>query len=399
MALVSIIIPTFNRAHWLQTTIPNILQQRDAEWELLVVDDGSTDTTAQLVQSVTDPRVRYIYHEHGERSPARNFGLQQARGEFVLFADDDDLLHPDFLSRARQVQAKTHAGVVHAGIRLIDAKGNFLPQAPTIPSAHQDILRALLVENFGLASALVKRDWVERVGGFDETLTAAEDWDLWIRLAAENCVFAPVPEALIYYRMHDANTVQNWLHMESHGRLVLMRALERYAARTAPYRQNALARQQFRHAIQRSVHRDIPGAIQCLSDGFRIYPPLCQEPAVYYQAFCSTQPRGYEGTDQFIDLEIGAALVFGALANAFHDTSSSELNAMRSKAYALAHETLARLYYKRRELKPARQHFWRALQIQPSRAREIQFALRFSKALVPLGVLRNLERVRQKTAA
>lgn len=386
MALTTFIIATYNRAHWLALTLENILRQRDADWELLVVDDGSTDNTAQLVPSVQDTRVRYIYHEHGERSAARNFGLKQARGEFVIFMDDDDFLHPAMLERARQVYATTGADVVYHGSRVMDHTGALLPQAPFIPTRRDDMLRALLVENFGLSFALLKRAAVERVGGFDVSLSAAEDWDLWIRLAAAGCAFAFVPEALFYYRMHADNTIRDWKRMEASSRFVLERALATWPQATAPYRHIALARQALREALRRAFYRDLAGAQQKLSVAFSADPALAADLDVFYQAACATQPNGYKGTLEYLDLAYGAEFLCGALEQTFARADS--VAASRNAAFALAHETLARLYYAQRELKLARQHLRRALQYQPTRALRRQVILTWFKAMLPAAWLR-----------
>jgi len=386
MALTTFIIATYNRAHWLALTLENILRQRDADWELLVVDDGSTDNTAQLVQSFQDPRVRYIYHEHGERSAARNFGLKQARGEFVIFMDDDDFLHPAMLERARQVYAATGADVVYYGSRVMDHVGALLPQAPFIPTRRDDMLRALLVENFGLSFALLKRAAVERVGGFDVSLSAAEDWDLWIRLAAAGCAFAFVPEALFYYRMHADNTIRDWKRMEASSRFVLERALATWPQATAPYRQIALARQALREALRRAFYRDLAGAQQKLSVAFSADPALAADLDVFYQVACATQPNGYKGTLEYLDLTYGAEFLLGALEQTFARADS--IAASRNAAFALAHETLARLYYAQRELKLARRHFRRALRYQPTRALRREVTLTWFKAMLPAAWLR-----------
>ena len=383
MALTSFIIATYNRAHWLKLTIENILQQRARDWELLIVDDGSTDNTAQTVANFSDTRIRYFYREHGERCAARNFGLTQARGEFVIFTDDDDFLHPDMLARTQEVHSKTSAGLIYMGSQIIDEAGQILRQAPFVPTIRGNMLRELLVDNFGLQAALIERAWVERVGCFDTALSAAEDWDLWIRMAAAGCTFAFVPDVMFYYRMHADNTIRDWSRMENSSRFVLQRALDAYPTETAPYREIALARQSFREALRRAFYRDIETAQQKLSDAFCTDVTLTDNLDIFYQVVCATQPNGYKGTLEYLDIPYGAQFLLGALERTFARAASNTTDNARSAAFALAHETIARLYYAKRDLKLARQHFWRALQYQPSRTLRREFAATMFKANLP----------------
>lgn len=98
----SIVIPTYNRAALIGATLDSVLRQEFADLELLVVDDGSKDNTAAVVQAYTDPRLHYLPKENAERAAARNYGLDRARGEYVLFLDSDDLLHPNHLRTLHQ---------------------------------------------------------------------------------------------------------------------------------------------------------------------------------------------------------------------------------------------------------------------------------------------------------
>ena len=95
--LFSVIVPTFNRAKLLKQTIKSVLKQQYQSWELIIVDDGSTDETKEVVFSFDDPRICYFYQENKERSAARNLGIHQAKGQYICFLDDDDYFLPDHL--------------------------------------------------------------------------------------------------------------------------------------------------------------------------------------------------------------------------------------------------------------------------------------------------------------
>ena len=101
MPFFSIVVPTYNRAHLIRATLVSVLEQQLLDWELLIVDDGSTDDTATVVAQFPNPRIHYLPKENAERGAARNYGLARARGEYVLFLDSDDRLHPNHLSTLR----------------------------------------------------------------------------------------------------------------------------------------------------------------------------------------------------------------------------------------------------------------------------------------------------------
>jgi len=106
--LFSLIIPTHNRAQLLPRAIESVLEQSCEDWELIIIDDGSTDDTRQVVADFTDPRIQYIFQEHGERSKARNRGIVMAEGQYFCFLDDDDYLLPDHLANLEQAIQKHH---------------------------------------------------------------------------------------------------------------------------------------------------------------------------------------------------------------------------------------------------------------------------------------------------
>ncbi|MFZ1705356.1 MAG: glycosyltransferase family 2 protein [Saprospiraceae bacterium] len=106
--IFSVIIPTFQRVQLLQNSIQSVLNQSFEYFELIIVDDGSTDETSSFVHSLKDSRVRYIFQEKGERSMARNLGIQSARGKYICFLDDDDEYTPDFLTKFFQYYQKNN---------------------------------------------------------------------------------------------------------------------------------------------------------------------------------------------------------------------------------------------------------------------------------------------------
>ena len=199
-------IPTRNRCDWLRLTLHAVLRQRDVDLEAIVIDDGSTDDTAEMLAEVSDPRVRAIRHGSSRGvSASRNDGAAEAQGEWVAFVDDDDLWAPEKL--ALQVEAADTTGRpwVYTGSVNVDDQGRIVGGNPPLPP--EDVTRLIGRQNVipgGGSNVVVRRDEFERVGPFDVRLKNTEDWELWIRLADRGPP-AWVPRPLMAYRVHSAN--------------------------------------------------------------------------------------------------------------------------------------------------------------------------------------------------
>ncbi len=199
---VSVIVPVFNGAATIARTLESLRCQTYTDWELIVVDDGSTDETVDRVARIRDARIRLITSTRSGRARARNRGLAQARGRFVGFCDADDLWTPDKLER--QVEAlRLHpdAGAAYTWTAFIDERDRFL--FAKRGSLRQGNVYADLLATFFLASGsnvLARRHCLDVVGGFDERLTSVEDWELWLRVA--RCwPFVVVPRHQTLYRL------------------------------------------------------------------------------------------------------------------------------------------------------------------------------------------------------
>ena len=182
---VSIVVPTRNRAVDLPGALASVLGQTFTDWECIVVDDGSTDGTPDVVREAAraDPRVRSVRRgPGGSPGGARNAGLGVARGRLVAFLDDDDRWLPGKLAlQLPLIEADRHAGMIFGRVELFGDAVGVWPRRP--PSARPS-LRKLLASNFVPTSTVVaRRSAVDRAGGFDEGLRVSGDYDLWIRIA------------------------------------------------------------------------------------------------------------------------------------------------------------------------------------------------------------------------
>ena len=183
--LVSVLIPSYNMAHYLPQAVQSALAQSYANLEIQIIDDGSTDATPQIVRQWDDhPRVRVHRQSNGGLSHARNQGVALSGGPFIAFLDADDVWAPEKLSlQMRLFQGRPELGVVYSGYERMDDEGHPLPTGPT--HMHRGwVSGPLLIENFVPASsAVVRRECFERHGGFDVALRTGEDYEMWLRLS------------------------------------------------------------------------------------------------------------------------------------------------------------------------------------------------------------------------
>jgi len=207
---VSVVLSTYNRLPLLREAIASVIAQTFDDWELLVVDDGSTDDTRAYLETIDDPRVRAIGLEHCGITSARNAGLRLARGEWVAFHDSDDLWLPEKLEwQLRRVAAQPTCRWSYTRYSFVDTNGIPLPERsnllPLPVSGH--ILEPLL--RFEVSTAvptmLVQRSLIEEIGGFDATMLFLSDYDFILRLAARSEVCA-LSETLALVREHPGRT-------------------------------------------------------------------------------------------------------------------------------------------------------------------------------------------------
>lgn len=182
--LFSVIVPTFNREKYIIGTLISVIGQTYKNFEIIVVDDGSTDGTASVVQGISDPRIRYYSKPNQERGAARNFGVSKASGDYVTFLDSDDLLKPNHLAEAyRFIVNQPEAVVFHLGYDVVNIDGKLKTPWKPLP----DPVNHKLVEgNFLSCLGVFIHKAVFNSYGFntDRRLAGSEDYELWLRLAA-----------------------------------------------------------------------------------------------------------------------------------------------------------------------------------------------------------------------
>jgi glycosyltransferase involved in cell wall biosynthesis len=201
-AVVSVIIPAYNQGRFVAAAIESVLRQSLQAFEVIVVDDGSTDDTAAVVAGIKDPRVRCVRQSNRGLSAARNTGIRNSAGEFLSFLDSDDLFLPGKLEwLVAALKASPDGGIAAGQAVPIDEEGNRLGRPFETPLP-DDAPRLLLGNPLHVGSVVVRKTWQERVGFFDESLRSYEDWDMWLRLVYAGCRTLWVPRPVSLYRFH-----------------------------------------------------------------------------------------------------------------------------------------------------------------------------------------------------
>jgi glycosyltransferase involved in cell wall biosynthesis len=216
MPLISVVIPAYNAEKTILETIESVLNQTFSDLELIVINDGSTDSTLNIVSSIKDPRLKVYSYPNAGVAVSRNRGTAQTCGEFISFIDADDLWTPDKLeAQLKALQANPQAAVAYSWVDYITASGEFFRPGNYITingNAYQELLIHCVLENG--SNPLIRKQALTEVGGFEQELSLAEDWDMWLRLAARYN-FVAVPSPQILYRMSAQSASTNILKMEA----------------------------------------------------------------------------------------------------------------------------------------------------------------------------------------
>jgi glycosyltransferase involved in cell wall biosynthesis len=225
MPTVTVIIPTYNRGCIIGQTIESVLLQSFTDFELIVVDDGSTDDTRTVVQSIMDDRIKYFYKENGGVSSARNLGLKKVQGQFICFLDSDDLWPNNFLqTMTANLQNNPQYGAAYCMRTLLFQNGSTKPLYQKEFFLSGQITERLFQKTFIQTSAICFRKKNLEGIFFDESLTNGEDVDVWLRVSTR-IKFLFVPDIQIIYRQQTAPPDSPAFHPKYCNRI---RVLERF---------------------------------------------------------------------------------------------------------------------------------------------------------------------------
>lgn len=212
MARISVVTPTYNRPELLINSVNSVLSQTYSDFELIVIDDCSSDNTPGVLKGFRDERLKVIRNSSNKGIAAvRNIGVTSSQGKYIAFLDDDDEWLPDKLEKQIRIMENSpeSLGCVYSGCLTTGPDGSEIVST-SIPRYRNKVLNELLLENFITTSTtLVKKSSIEKAGLFDEDIPYGEDYDMWIRIA-EDFEFDFAPEPLTKYRIHPNSITRNY---------------------------------------------------------------------------------------------------------------------------------------------------------------------------------------------
>lgn len=202
MPKVSVVVPAYNQAGYLAKAIQSVLDQTYADFEILIIDDGSTDQTREVTEAFLDERIRYIYQENRGLSAARNTGIVHSTGTFISYLDADDQFMPEkFALLVSLLEKNPHFGFAAGQAIPVDEDNRPVGEIFDVPLP-SDSCNWLLGNPLHVGSVLIQKAWQVKVGFFDENLRSYEDWDMWLRLARAGCQMIWLPKPVSLYRFH-----------------------------------------------------------------------------------------------------------------------------------------------------------------------------------------------------
>ena len=225
MPLISVIVPVFNGEKTIKETIDSVLKQTFTDFELLVINDGSQDLTVEVVEKIQDSRIQVYSYPNAGLAASRNRGIDRSTGEYIAFIDADDLWTPDKLeAQFNALKSHPEAAVAYSWTDYIDEYSQFLGKGGHITvngNIYPHLLLTDLLENG--SNPLIRKQAFIEVGNFDESLSAAEDWDMLLRLAIRYH-FIAVSSPQVLYRISSNSMSFNVLQQERESLKVIERA-------------------------------------------------------------------------------------------------------------------------------------------------------------------------------
>jgi len=393
MSSVSVIIPSYNRADYLPQAIGSILAQTYPVTEIIVVDDGSTDDTLNVVQRYQG-RVRFYVQNHSGVAAARNKGLELAHGDVIAWCDADDVWETDFLkATVSMLDRNPNLDGVYGGVAHIDSDGQRLPQVNCIAVPPKQLHRALSDECFLQTTAVVlRKKCFDQAGPFDAEFQICEDYDMWLRLSKRFTIVG-VPRPLINYRVHSQNTVRDtskWCQ----SRLAITR--KHFGELNGP--PTAQQRRAYAFAYRGAAMKCIQdGAAdegwQYLRQGVTLWPQLLARLDTLYELACGDQPPGQRGAVNQLNLERNRADLLKRLDELFAQ-SDSTLAVVRAATYGNTYLALGMLSEQAGHWSTARLLLLKALRANPRLGLDLSFMRRLLKVSAGPRVVRKLRKAR-----
>ncbi|MBW4611987.1 MAG: glycosyltransferase family 2 protein [Desmonostoc vinosum HA7617-LM4] len=281
MAKVSVIIPAYNAMKYLPETLTSVTTQTFSDFEIIIVNDGSSDGIEDYISQTTDARVKIISQENKGLAAARNAGITNAQGEYIAFLDADDIWEPTKLEQqVSALEKHPEIGLVYTWVAYIDEKGASTGRVFK-HHAEGDVWQQLVEHNIVECGSvpMVRRSCFDTVGIFDWNLSrynVHEDWDMWLRIAARY-PFKVVKETLVYYRQVSSSASKKWQAVEESALIVIEKAFKSAPPELLYLKQRSysFANIHFAWKALQSRDKDYKKAIHFRSQALINYPWVC----------------------------------------------------------------------------------------------------------------------------
>lgn len=370
MPKVSVVIPTYNHAHFLGDAINSVLNQTHTRCEAIIIDDGSTDDPRSVVLRYQDPRIHFIAQENRGLAGARNKGIDCAKGEFLAFLDADDQWEPEFVEQCLRVLAADPTLVgVYTGHHFVDEDGNLISTEPGRNIAPEQLYQKLLEGGFfPPCTMLIRSDIVREVGKFDTRLRGmgAEDWDLWLRIA-EHYRIQSLSLPLARYRVSRGSMSSNAERMHENRLAVLKKHYGPLGTGTEhpPYLKSLAYGFAYRKSTIEFMQQEQPErAWDYFTQAVNVWPPLLERIDTFYELICGEQAYGCRGQLRDSAVEGNGKAILGHLHALFAESPPLHQR-YRSTALGQAYLALAMLNDQAGQWGKARKYLTRAITNQP----------------------------------
>jgi glycosyltransferase involved in cell wall biosynthesis len=394
---VSVIIPSYNSGKYLSKSIQSALCQTVKPSQVFVVDDGSTDSTYDVVRNF-DRSVVYIWQENQGLPGARNTGILAAQGELIGLLDADDIWEPDYLKKMLSlVERNPEAAVYYSSAQAMDVHGSFLPQVyGDLPVASKKLFPALLRANFLVPSTiLMRRSVALEVGLFDPALKyGCEDWDLWLRISPRYD-FAGTAESLVRYRVHP-NSMS--FDLEKMRKAVCMVIEKNFGVDDGQWNNWSNEKRQAYGGIHR---REVINSIKYRNDwtspweqlrlALLVDPTTSVDLDFFYDLALGAQPPGYRNTPVALEVEKNAACIHSLLDLVF-EQDNGNLHPHRLQTYGTAYYALGLVAYSFGFTGKSRVYFSKALFYRQNLIKDKRLVGKLAKSLISRRIIEQVKK-------
>ena len=385
--LVSVIIPNYNHAQYVGDAIESVLAQTYQNFEIIVVDDGSTDNSRDAVAQFGD-KVNYIWQQNQGLSATRNRGIREAKGEFIGVLDADDMYEPAYLDVLVNMLADNpDADGIYCGYQFVDQHNNLLPQRESRLIPTEQLREALWDGNFLVPeSMLVRRQCYETVGPFDHTLRACEDWDMWLRITDIFKIIG-TNHVLTRHRVLPGSMSSDPIRMFNNRIAVIKKHLGPEPDEYTPpgdKRRRVYGYAYLITAVEYLQYQDPAEAYKFLYQAALYSPTLFTQMSTFYELGCGSQAKGSRGDLMNLDLTHNAETVLGFIERLFGESELPQaFLANRAEVTAVAYYALGTLNYNANRLPQARRYLLAALKNGPANISSGQCAKTIAKSFLP----------------